>query len=172
MVFWCLCCLSDEPLITWFSLAYTDYLMQLTAGDSWFCLYKQPSSVLRLCGVLIMDFDPTLVKCWLYPYLLTAASSFFQSLPHSKHLIYIRSLKDHLAIIARSFLGFCHKYLLISCHNIPIKFSGNDNHSVVTKQSQVSFYFCRHDMPRKRKTTQPSKTGCVTGTSAASGHVL
>ena len=101
---------------------------------------------------------------------LTAASSFFQSSPHSKQLIYVGFLKDHLAIIARSLLGFCSKYSLISYSNIPIRF---DRQPFCYEQAVPSVvFFCRHDMPRKRKAVQSSKTGCGMETSAASGHVL
>ena len=100
---------------------------------------------------------------------LMAPASFFQSSLHAKQPIYLGFMKDHLAIIARSFLGFCHKYLLISYHNIPIRFNWNNNHSV--KNKQVLFFLCRHDMPRK-KTTQSSETDCATGTSVAGGCVL
>ena len=62
--------------------------------------------------------------------------------------------------------------MLISYCTIPIRFDWNDKHSVTNKQFQVSFFLCRHDMPRKKKTTQSSETDCATGTSVASGHVL
>ena len=100
---------------------------------------------------------------------LTAASSFFQSSLHSKQLIYLGFLRDHLVIIARSPMGFCPKYLLTSYHNIPIRF---DPQPFCYEQAVPSVaFFCRHDMPRKRKAAQSSET-CGMETSATSGCVL
>ena len=79
-------------------------------------------------------------------------------------------LKDHLAIIARSLLEFCHKYSLISYHNIPISF---DRQPFCYEQAVPNVvFFCKHDIPRKRKAAQSSETGCSMETSAASGRVL
>ena len=44
--------------------------------------------------------------------------------------------------------------------------------TALLQTSSLKYLFCRHDMARKRKTTQSSKTGCVMETSAASGCVL